>query len=104
MCKSSKALPPTLARKQAPPLPRVGPFLWNHSGLVSINRTEKEVAVRTFGADDQPECPSCGGVMSLSRRSPHAEFGGKYERQTFTCRDCGQDIERSADTDGRAYD
>jgi hypothetical protein len=42
--------------------------------------------------------------MSLSRRTPHSEHGQSYERQTFTCRACGHDIERSADKRGMLHE
>jgi transposase-like protein len=58
-------------------------------------------AARTFGADDKPGCPKCGMTMTLIRRTPHSEHGDAYERQTFTCRECGHEIERSADTQGK---
>jgi predicted RNA-binding Zn-ribbon protein involved in translation (DUF1610 family) len=58
---------------------------------------------RSFGAGDHKTCPKCGKVMSLSRRTPHSEHGDAYERQTFTCRECGHDIERSADKRGMPH-
>jgi hypothetical protein len=42
--------------------------------------------------------------MSLSRRTPHSEHGASYERQTFSCYDCGRDIERSADQRGMPHE
>jgi hypothetical protein len=41
--------------------------------------------------------------MSLSRRTPHPEHGDAYERQTFTCRECRHEIERSADSRGKPH-
>jgi len=38
--------------------------------------------------------------MSLGRRMPHSEHGEAYERQTFTCRGCGHEMERSVDRSG----
>lgn len=56
--------------------------------------------VRSFGADDHPDCPQCGKLMSLTRRGPNAELGASYERQTFTC-ECDFEVVRSADVEGR---
>jgi hypothetical protein len=58
---------------------------------------------RSFGAGDRPICPLCGNTMSLSRRTPHSEHGDSYELQTFTCRGCGHEIERSADKRGTPH-
>lgn len=65
---------------------------------------ERPKPTRSFGAGDQPVCPRCGKTMSLSRRTPHSEHGQSYERQTFTCRACGYDIERSADKRGMPHE
>jgi hypothetical protein len=59
---------------------------------------------RSFGAGDHTTCPKCGKVMSLSRRTPHSEHGDTYERQTFTCRECGHEVERGADTHGKPHE
>jgi hypothetical protein len=57
---------------------------------------------RGFGIDDKPVCPNCRKSTSLERRAPDAEHGIHYERQIFICRDCGLQIERSVDADGKA--
>jgi hypothetical protein len=41
--------------------------------------------------------------MSVSRRTPHSQHGDLFERQTFTCRGCGHEIERSADLRGKPH-
>ena len=56
-----------------------------------------------YGAADLPACGDCGGQMSLTRRSPHSEHGALYERQTFVCRDCRHEVERSADVSGNPH-
>jgi predicted RNA-binding Zn-ribbon protein involved in translation (DUF1610 family) len=61
------------------------------------------MATHTFGSADRFRCPQCRGTMRLSRRTPHSEHGDTYERQTFTCRDCGHEVERSADTHGKPH-
>jgi transposase-like protein len=58
---------------------------------------------RSFGTDDELVCPKCSKVMRLTRRGPHTEHGDVYERQTFTCRQCNHEIERSADTHGNPF-
>lgn len=50
-----------------------------------------------FGATDQPTCPNCKDRMCLTRRGPHPTRGYDFERQTFTCRCCGHEVERDAD-------
>jgi len=50
-----------------------------------------------FGACDTPACPQCKNPMSLTRRTPHPKRGYDFELQTFTCRVCNHEIERSAD-------
>ena len=54
-----------------------------------------------FGVDDRLACPQCGHPMHIIRRTPHNELGGRYEHQTFICRNCRNQIERSADRDGK---
>jgi hypothetical protein len=51
----------------------------------------------SFGKDDNPVCPECKNRMRLSRRMPHPKFGYDFELQTFTCRVCQHEMERSAD-------
>lgn len=58
---------------------------------------------RSFGADDHPACPACGKPMSLSRRSPHPEYGSDYEIQTFSCSACGHEETRSSDKAGTPH-
>jgi hypothetical protein len=38
--------------------------------------------------------------MFLSRRGPEADYHLDYERQIFTCRACGHQIERVVNVDG----
>ena len=52
----------------------------------------------TFGALDQVTCPRCGGRMWLTRRCPSGE---NYERQTFGCRACAHELERTVDAAGQ---
>lgn len=59
---------------------------------------------RSFGADDHPACPQCGKPMGLTRRGPTTGLDASYERQIFTCRACGHEVERPVDADGRAPD
>jgi len=51
----------------------------------------------SFGKSDTPVCPECKNRMGLSRRMPHPKFGYDFELQTFTCRVCQHEVERSAD-------
>ena len=51
----------------------------------------------SFGKDDTPVCPECKNRVRLSRRMPHPKFGYDFELQTFTCRVCQHEVERSAD-------
>jgi hypothetical protein len=39
--------------------------------------------------------------MSLTRRSPAADYALQYERQKFTCPECDHEIERVVDADGK---
>jgi hypothetical protein len=50
-----------------------------------------------FGATDTPVCPECKNLMRITRRTPHPEYGYDFELQTFTCRVCHHEIERTAD-------
>jgi hypothetical protein len=52
------------------------------------------------GADNGLICPSCRQMMRVARRTPHPLYGNEYELQTFICRTCGDEIQRSADRDG----
>jgi hypothetical protein len=54
-----------------------------------------------FGALDQIACPACGKAMGLARRSPDAAHGEAFELQTFCCRGCDREIQRSVDAQGR---
>ena len=58
--------------------------------------------LRSFGADDKPVCPKCNNPTSLTRRSPDADYGLRYEHQTFACHACGQLTERIVDEHGNA--
>jgi hypothetical protein len=53
-----------------------------------------------LGANDHPMCRECKGVMHLVRRVPHSTYGIEYERQTFQCRSCRNEIERNAERAG----
>jgi hypothetical protein len=53
-----------------------------------------------FGARNGPTCPDCTRPMYVTRRTPHPLYGITYELQTFECRTCGGEIERSADRSG----
>jgi hypothetical protein len=46
---------------------------------------------------------SCGGEMSLTRRSPHPDYGVEYEAQTFTCSTCLYELERTINSAGEPY-
>jgi transposase-like protein len=52
-----------------------------------------------FGALDQIRCPKCGDRMWLTRRSPRDEH---YEHQSFLCRSCEHEVQRTVDVEGRA--
>jgi hypothetical protein len=52
---------------------------------------------RGFGVGDKPPCSNCAGRMSLTRRGPDPDYGLRYERQTFTCFECDQEVERVVD-------
>jgi ribosomal protein S27AE len=56
---------------------------------------------RGFGVDDKPRCTNCGALTFLTRRSPAGEHALAYERQTFTCPGCGQELERVIDAEGK---
>ena len=53
-----------------------------------------------FGANDSPHCPGCATRMRLTRRAPHPLYGYDYELQSFECRNCGLQTNRSADIVG----
>jgi hypothetical protein len=54
----------------------------------------------SFGAIDRPACPYCGERASLTRRSPHPDYGLHYEQQLFICSACDHTIERIVDASG----
>ncbi len=56
-----------------------------------------------FGVHEGPICPACAKTMQVTRRTPHPLHGHTYELQTFECRTCGNEIERSADRSGRPH-
>jgi transcription elongation factor Elf1 len=60
----------------------------------------QQLKPRSFGADDKLACPNCSKPTSLTRRGPEADYHLDYERQIFTCRACGQQIERVVNVDG----
>ena len=47
-------------------------------------------------------CLNCDKHMLLTRRCPDAQYGVRYERQTFTCLACEHRVERSIDADGNS--
>ena len=53
-----------------------------------------------FGAHKGPTCPACTGTMYVTRRTPHPIYGSAYELQTFECRTCKYEVDRSADRSG----
>jgi hypothetical protein len=53
-----------------------------------------------FGVTDTPACPKCKNLMSLTRRARHPTRGYDFELQTFTCRICHHEIERTANGAG----
>jgi hypothetical protein len=53
-----------------------------------------------FGATDTLTCPKCKNLMRLTRRAPHPSRGYDFEPQTFTCRICQHELERTADRAG----
>jgi len=54
----------------------------------------------SFGAIDRPMCPHCGERAHLTRRSPHPDYGLRYEQQLFMCSACDHTIERIVDASG----
>lgn len=54
----------------------------------------------TFGATDQPNCTECESRMWLTRRGPHPVHGFDFELQTFTCRGCNHEMQRTANSRG----
>jgi hypothetical protein len=60
----------------------------------------QQLKPRSFGADDKLACPNCSKPTSLTRRGPDADYDLDYERQIFTCRACGHQIERVVNVDG----
>jgi hypothetical protein len=50
-----------------------------------------------FGATDTPACPECKNLTRLTRRTPHPMRGYDFELQTFTCRLCEHETNRTAD-------
>jgi transposase len=54
----------------------------------------------SFGAIDRPMCPHCGERAHLTRRSPHPDYGLRYEQQLFICSACDHTIERIVDASG----
>jgi hypothetical protein len=56
-----------------------------------------------FGAHEGPTCPACNRQMNVTRRTPHPIYGGAYELQTFECRICGLEVDRSADRAGHPH-
>jgi hypothetical protein len=59
-----------------------------------------EIKPRHFGVGFLPTCKTCRQVMRLTRRTPHPLYGIEYELQSFACRQCSQEIHRSADGAG----
>jgi hypothetical protein len=72
----------------------------NRAGAGAVMRDQRRNP-RNFGVGDKPRCPNCGAPMSLTRRSPAADYALQYERQKFTCPECDHEIERVVDADGK---
>jgi hypothetical protein len=72
--------------------------LMAHWGLGT--RSDTMLMQIRFGAHHGPTCPACTRMMYVTRRTPHPLYGNTYELQTFKCRTCGDEIERSADQSG----
>jgi DNA-directed RNA polymerase subunit RPC12/RpoP len=56
-----------------------------------------------YNVYDCPACPRCGREMSLLQRLPHPARGDGFELQTFSCLECGHQIERTEDNTGRLW-
>ena len=56
-----------------------------------------------FGVDEGPNCPTCNRQMNITRRTPHPIYGCAYELQTFECRICRLEVDRSADRAGHPH-
>lgn len=86
-------------------------LLWTHSrcllavffesGWAGAAMEDQRSNPQNFGVNDKPRCPNCGARMSLTRRSPAADYALQYERQKFTCAECDHEIERVVDADGK---
>ena len=63
-----------------------------------MNKNMLKTLPRHFGVNYLPVC--CRQGMRLTRREPHPQYGFDYELQSFECRKCGRDIDRSADGAG----
>lgn len=63
----------------------------------------QQLHLHPFGANDHPNCPDCGGRMSVIRRTPHSGFGSGYQLQRCVCLECRHETERSADAEGRPH-
>jgi hypothetical protein len=80
--------------------------IWQTSGPriipTKIGHEDSYMVIRQirFDAHDGPICPACKRQMLINRRSPHPLYGNTYELQTFECRTCPNEIERSADRAG----
>ena len=78
-------------------------FPWHYSivpGGKVMSDDLGESFPRDFGVDDKPRCPNCGALTFLSRRSPAGQHALEYERQRFTCSNCGLELERVVDAAG----
>jgi hypothetical protein len=75
------------------------------SGAVFMRRDrEKQATYFTsgsrFGAADRLPCTGCSGTMTVMRRMPAANMPD-FELQTFSCHECGNELLRIADEEGK---
>jgi hypothetical protein len=81
---------------------------WTHSsGLMPVSKSgglalmpHQQRKPQSFGADCRLACSKCNKLMLLTWRAQDADYGGRYQRQTFSCPACKHRIERSVDVDG----
>jgi hypothetical protein len=74
---------------------------WHTTANLALVHGEKSPhAAVSFGIDDMPVCTECNNSMRITRRSPHPTYGLNFEFQTFACRVCRYEINRSADIAG----
>jgi len=51
-----------------------------------------------YGINDRLPCPNCKMTMLLGHRTLHSTLTG-FEVQSFTCKKCGNEVERTVDVD-----